>query len=229
MKITNARISPARRFALPKPPALVPAAIAATSPSTESITSGTSELSLLVTRFVELVVANGIEIYNEFSLQHELGIFLRAALPEYAVQFERNVEYFASSKAAFTKREIDIAVFSKNRTELKYAIELKYPRNGQHPEQMFSFCKDIAFAEELKAAGFSRTALLIFADDHLFYSGSGEGIYGFFRASKPITGRVDKPTGSKSEHINIKGRYVVSWSEVSAKTRYAIVEISNGG
>ncbi len=28
-------------------------------------------------------------------------------------------------------------------------LELKYPRNGQHPEQMFSFCKEIAFVEEL--------------------------------------------------------------------------------
>lgn len=225
MKITNALVSPARRSALSKPTPAVSAAIAITRPSNPRTTSGMSELASLMSKFVQSVTTNGTEIYNEFSLQHELGIFLRAALPEYAVQFERNVEYFAPSKSAFTKREIDVAVFSKNRTELKYAIELKYPRNGQHPEQMYSFCKDIAFAEELKAAGFSRTALLIFADDRLFYSGSGEGIYGFFRAGKPITGRVEKPTGSTSDYVNIKGPYVVTWSEVSAKTRYAFVEV----
>ena len=170
-------------------------------------------------------MSNNIEIYNEFSLQHEFGIFLRSALPGYAVQFERNVDYFAPSKAGFTKRELDIAVFARDKTELKYAIELKYPRNGQHPEQMFSFCKDIAFAEDLKAAGFTRTALLIFADDPLFYSGNGEGIYGFFRAGRPITGRIDKPTGARDQHVTIRGSYEVSWPVVSGKTRYAHIEV----
>jgi hypothetical protein len=190
-----------------------------------------SELAALVTSFVASVAANDIEIYNEFSLQHELGIFLRTKLPGYVVEFERNVkdENFLSSNArnaSFTKRELDIAVFSKDRKELKYAIELKYPRNGQYPEQMFSFCKDIAFVEELKAAGFSRAALLIFADDHLFYSGSGDGIiYSFFRVGKPITGHIKKPTGTKKEHVTIKGSYVVSWSAVSAETKFAFVEV----
>ena len=225
MKITNALISPVQRSAARVPVPVILAAVAATSPTSSRTTSGTSELYALIFRFVESVVANGTEIYNEFSLQHELGIFLRAALPEYVVQFERNVTHFFQSKIAFTKREIDIAVFSKNRMELKYAIELKYPRNGQYPEQMFSFCKDIAFAEELKVAGFSRTALLVFADDHLFYSGSSEGIYGYFRANKPITGRIEKPTGSTSDDVNIRGSYVASWSVVAAKTRFSIVEV----
>jgi hypothetical protein len=184
-----------------------------------------SELAELTRKFVASISENHIEIYNEFSLQHEFGIFLRAALPGYAVQFERNVDYFAFSKAAFTKRELDIAVFTKNKTELKYAIELKYPRNGQHPEQMFSFTKDIAFAEELKAVGFTGTALLIFADDPLFYSGAGEGIYGYFRAGRPITGRIDKPTGSRDQHVTIQGSYRVAWSAVSANTRYALIEV----
>lgn len=184
-----------------------------------------SELAALTAKFVQTVALSDVEIYNEFSLQHELGIFLRTELPRYVVQFERNVEHFALSKADFTKRELDVAVFSKDRTELKYAIELKYPRNGQHPEQMFSFCKDIAFIEELKSAGFDRTALLIFVDDHLFYSGTGEGIYGYFRDGKPITGCINKPTGAKDEHVTIKGSYVVSWLPLSAKTHYAFIEV----
>lgn len=36
-----------------------------------------------------------------------------------------------------------------------YAIELKYPLNGQYPEQMFSFVKDIKFMEEMKELGFN--------------------------------------------------------------------------
>lgn len=137
-------------------------------------------------------------MYNEFSLQHELGIYLRSALPDMRVQFERNVSFFFSDKTRFTKREIDISTFSPADKRLAFAIELKYPRNGQHPEQMFSFCKDIAFAEELVAAGFPRSAFVVFADDHLFYRGPTEGIYGFFRGAKPIHGRIQKPTGKKT-------------------------------
>jgi len=225
IKITNALISPPCDSSVPKSPLPIQSTDVPVAAAVPQTSSGTSDLSTLVTMFVESIAANGIEIYNEFSLQHELGIFLRAALPEYAVQFERNVEYFGLSKSDFTKREMDIVVFSKRRTELKYAIELKYPQNGQHPEQMFSCCKDIAFLEELKAVGFLRTGLLVFADDHLFYSGSGGGIYGFFRARKPITGRIEKPTGSRNAHVTIKGRYVVSWSEVSPTTQYAFVEM----
>ena len=91
-------------------------------------------------------------IYNEFSLQHERGKFLREKLKGYKVQFERNTKYFGITGT--TKHEIDVVVY--NDTE-KYAIELKYPLNGQYPEQMFSFVKDIKFMEELKAAKSKRT------------------------------------------------------------------------
>lgn len=187
-----------------------------------------SDLSELVEQFVSTIDANGTEIYNEFSLQHEFGIFLRAALPKYKVQFERNVTYFAASKAEFTKREIDIVVFSPNKTDLRYAIELKYPRNGQYPEQMFSFCKDIAFAEELKAAGFACTALLIFADDRPFFTGTSEKvIYSYFRAGRPINGLIEKPTGDKNDRVQIKGSYEVSWLPASATTKYAFIEVES--
>ncbi len=93
---------------------------------------------------------------------------------------------------------------------------------------MFSFCKDIAFAEELNAAGFAHTALLIFVDDPLFYSGTGDGIYSYFRTGQALTGYIKKPTGSVSQEVLIKGTYIVSWSAVSAKTRYALVEVGAG-
>ena len=185
-------------------------------------------LSTLIHRFVQSVGEDGTEIYNEFSLQHELGLFLRSALPDSTVQFERNVCHFAPSKEPFTKREIDITVFSPDRTELKYAIELKYPRNGQYPEQMFSFCKDIAFAEELKAAGFAQAGLLIFADARPFYAGAANGIYGHFRAGRPITGRIEKPTGAKDGHVHIQGSYTVSWLRLPNNTRYAFIEVGSG-
>ena len=53
----------------------------------------------------------------------------------------------------------------------KYAIELKYPRNGQYPEQMYSFVKDIIFMEQLKTEGFDATFSMVLVDDKLFYEG----------------------------------------------------------
>ena len=182
-------------------------------------------LAVLIAPFVESVASGQTEVYNEFSLQHELGISLRGALPNHKVQFERNVSFFFPSKPSFTKKEIDISIFSRDKRELAYAIELKYPRSGQHPEQMFSFCKDVAFAEELCAAGFRAAALVVFADDRLFYSGPIDGIYGFFRGGQPLHGRIQKPTGSKDAETLISGSYVVRWNAILESLKYAVIEI----
>lgn len=182
----------------------------------------------LIAPFIESVTTGRIDVYNEFSLQHELGIFLRGRLPKDKVQFERNVSFFFPGKSSFTKREIDIVVFSPDRKELKWGIELKYPRNGQHPEQMFSFCKDVAFVEELKAAGFSQTGLLIFADDHLFWRGPTEGIYGFFRGGRPLQGQIQKPTGKRDDQVTVCGTYTVKWEAISDGLKFAAIEAADG-
>jgi hypothetical protein len=179
-----------------------------------------------IEKFVYAVSRGQIEIYNEFSLQHELGILLRSQFPNDKVQFERNVSYFFR-RGEFIKKEIDIAVFSPDKSTLRYAIELKFPRNGQYPEQMFSFCKDIFFAEQLKSSGFQRAFLIIFADDPLFYSGNGEGIYGYFRQKKKLCGSVQKPTGKKDVNIRLNGSYEVQWTEVSSNLKYTIIEANN--
>ena len=179
-----------------------------------------------VKQFAEAVSRRQIEIYNEFSLQHELGIFLRTDLPQEKVQFERDVLFFFRP-GEFIKKEIDISVFSPDKSKLHYAIELKFPRNGQYPEQMFSFCKDILFAEQLKRSGFERSFLIVFADDPLFYSGSSEGIYGYFRKRRTLYGSVQKPTGKKDETISLGGTYKVQWTTVTGSLRYTIVEANN--
>jgi hypothetical protein len=180
----------------------------------------------LITKFIESVAEGTVKVYNEFSLQHELGVFLRTQLTGYKVQFERNVSYFFPDKTRFTKREIDIAVFSPGQEELRSAIELKYPRNGQYPEQMFSFCQDLAFVEELKRAGFRETYVLIFADDRLFYEGSAHGIYGYFRGSQALHGVVRKPTGQKDVEVRLQGRYRVRWQPIVKDLRYTCNEAS---
>ena len=98
----------------------------------------------------------------------ELGIFLRTRgeCSGYTIQFERNVSFF--SITGTIKHEIDIVIFNLDKTE-KFAIELKFPKNGQYPEQMYSFIKDIVFMEQLKKYGFTETYTLTLVDDPLFY------------------------------------------------------------
>ena len=164
----------------------------------------------LVLEFCGKVQSNEIEIYNEFSLQHELGIFLRAHIGDYKIQFERNVSFFGINETI--KKEIDITIFDSARKE-KYAIELKFPQNGQYPEQMFSFIKDIKFMEQLKESGFNNTYCLCFVNDPLFYDGDKkDGIYSFFRTKTEISGTIEKPTGKKNETISLNGTYHINWN-----------------
>jgi len=175
--------------------------------------------------FIELIRSGAVEVYNEFSLQHELGIFLREQHPAYKVQFERNVSHFGLSKVEFEKRETDIAVTSRDKGERICALELKYPRNSQVPETIFSFCKDIAFLEQLVASGFQSAYFLAVADDPLFYSGREDGIYGLFRAGHAITGNIKKPTGAKDHEVRISGTYNASWLAISGPTKFCLIEV----
>jgi len=184
------------------------------------------DLKELIEQFFFTVENSGIEIYNEFSLQHELGIFLRNKLPGYKIQFERNVSFFAYDIDTI-KKEIDISIFNDDKTEI-YAIELKHPLNGQHPEQMYSFVKDIKFLEELKERGFSRTAAVSLVSDKPFYEGrNNPGIYKYFRDECAIYGQIFKPTGllKDRDFIFINGRYEFSWDQLFNTSRYYVIEI----
>ena len=174
----------------------------------------------LLKKFMESVAAGGIEVYNEFSLQHELGIFLRANLTGYKVQFERNTKFFGIQGTV--KHEMDIVIYNDSE---RYAIELKYPLNGQYPEQMFSFVKDIKFMEEMKEAGFNAAYCLTLVEDKNFYSGQKrDGIYAFFRGGESVHGLICKPTGKKDEQIAVKGKYEISWMDCR-NMKYYLVHI----
>lgn len=123
----------------------------------------------LIQSFFKYVKENNIEIYNEFALQFKLGLFLRTKkeFEGYKIQFERNVKYFCDEQTI--KHEIDIVIF--NDIE-RYAIELKFPNNGQYPEQMYSFIKDIVFMEQLATFGFTETYLLTLVKDNLYCNGT---------------------------------------------------------
>lgn len=182
--------------------------------------------------FDEEIGGNRIEVYNEFSLQHELGIYLRTKLENKKVQFERNVSFFKWSKQNFEKKEIDISIIEEN-GQPDTAIELKFPRNGQVPEQMYSFCKDIAFTEQLRSAGFREAFAIILVEDELFYSGrEKDGIYSFFRRKAYLKGKIKGPTkmrgpaGTKKDRqIFISKCHKIDWQTVRGKIKYALVHV----
>jgi hypothetical protein len=178
-----------------------------------------------VEAFFVAVAQGSVEIYNEFSLQHELGIHLRSCVsPSHGIQFERPVEYFGLSRAGMTKREIDISVFLPDYSE-RMALELKFPRNGQYPEQMFSACLDLAFLEELVRGGFSAGLFVIVVDDPLFYSGASDGpLYDSFRAATPLCGTIQKPTGARDKSVCLSGSHTIRWSRAGG-FRYACVQV----
>lgn len=179
-----------------------------------------------VPKFFELVRSNDVEIYNEFSLQHELGIVLRSRVPAPAkIHFERPVGFFQPRTAEYEKKEIDISIFTPDRAD-RVAIELKFPRNGQYPEQMFKACSDIAFLEQLVRGGFSAGIFVMAADDPLFRTGRDvDGIYAHFRVGSPIAGRIRKPTGKSDRTITMRGRYVIEWHSVSERLNYCMVQV----
>ena len=184
------------------------------------------DLRQLVEDFFLYVQSNNIEIYNEFSFQHELGIFLRKKLQGYRIQFERNVSYFTPDNKTI-KKEIDITIFNEDKFE-KYAIELKCPLNGQYPEQMYSFVKDIKFMEQLKERGFTKTCCVTLVSDKPFYQGKGnKGIYKFFREEYSVYGSIFKPTGvgKNEDSITLSGRYDFVWQDLSENRKYYIIGI----
>lgn len=143
-------------------------------------------------------------IYNEFSLQHELGIFLRKNLTGYwKIFFEKNIydnkklEY--DNKCPWVKKEIDLIVIKYknslfNNIEAKYAIELKFAKgkNARTPENMFDFIRDIRFMEQVKEyRNFTQSFVLIIVDAEKYYYNKNQyynkktnWIYKIFRREK---------------------------------------------
>ena len=111
----------------------------------------------------------------------------------------------------------------------KYAIELKYPLNGQYPERMYSFAKDIAFMEQLVESGFDGAYCVTLVNDRNFYSGKKtDGIYSYFRANGSVCGVIVKLTGKSEETIELKKSYSIKWEGLMEKMKYYIVDINEG-
>ena len=191
-------------------------------------------------------------IYNEFSLQFELGIFLRNN--GFNVYFEKNVmaEFGKEYSKDFIKKEMDLYVIGKDNE--KYAIELKYPTNGAYPKRMFQFLADIQFMESVKKnLSFTKTFCLALVNtdrkggpfmvigkkntnDELkpIYSlfRSSENSYNnseLFFAQQPIHGKINNPINSKKSteppFVKIEGSYNIKWNKANENFWYYLLEI----
>lgn len=188
-----------------------------------------AELINLFNKFVQYL--SNRTFYNEACIQHELGYFLRKefeqCLTDYQVEFERNIKSIIKKKSAsFIKKEIDLFISSNN---YKYAIELKYvsKQNGRIPENMFDFCKDIKFLEQMKENGFNNCYFLAVVEKNSpFNSGiCTDGIYKIFRKDKMICGCIKKPTGAKDKEVKISGNYKTKWQELNRNWEYLLIEV----
>lgn len=168
-----------------------------------------------------------ITLYNEISLQLELGLYLRNLHHKYKVEFERNIRDFDTSGFSYVKKEIDLVIFDGDE---KYAIELKFPRNGQYPEEMFEFIKDIQFMEEVKAhAGFKEAYCVTLVDDTNFWS-TGRAktkLYQYFRQPvDPIPNGVIIPRPTKKKGIpsvKVNHDYLIDWKPITFSPLYPTV------
>ena len=137
-------------------------------------------------------------IYNEFSLQHELGIHLREVLGDsYKIQFERNIldiseQYFKNKSAiSLCKKEMDIYIRHGND---HYAIELKFPLKEQSAKEvrLYSFIEDIYFMKQVKNLGFKQTFVFTLVNDAGYYTKSdakGKEVYKIFRQPTVFIGK----------------------------------------
>ena len=180
--------------------------------------------------FIEKLKNQEIELYNEFGLQFELAIYLRNLnrLANWNIDLERPIGHFGVKKSSqIPKKEIDICVYNKVTTE-KYAIEIKFSKHGQVPLQMFEFCKDICFLEQLRFKGFTSCYSLVIVDRNDFFEAKREmeGIYEYFRGEKLISGIVVCPTGNKKDsEIYIEKEYKHDFKELTDKYFYSLVKI----
>jgi len=198
------------------------------------------------------------EVYNEFSLQHELGIYLRKELLKngnFKVQFEKNSldvlgyeEPYPQNelekrfgKKEIRKKEIDIVIYQEETEGFKNliaSIELKYPRNGQVPESMYSFIKDIRFLEGLTKKGcqnekcFVKGYFICVVDNPLFYEvkKKKDGIYKYFRNENYeviIQKKTKKPTGKHIDAYDIvlEKEHNEKWKPQNDKIKYLIIEV----
>jgi len=188
--------------------------------------------------FKKILPTDKLDIYNEYSLQFELGWYLRSRLTaDFKVQVERSLKSLLNdekdsqiiSPPKTIKNRMDIYIYN-NSTNERFAIELKFPVYGQVPYQMYKFVEDIKFAQQLKDCfGFSKTYSVVLVDRDTFYNGSKNknSIYRFFRTEHKVYGNIAIPIGrlKGDRRIELDSEYPIEWQSLTNGMRYYIIEI----
>ncbi len=151
--------------------------------------------------------------------------------PTTKIQFERPASFFGVAKK-LTKKEIDLACFISP-VDTQLAMEFKFPRSGQVPIQMFKFCQDVAFLEELvlKEKRFPFGCALFTADDPDFYRGTRQQsgtIYSCFRDGVTLRGKIEKSTGKEEPPVVLLREYKIEWRTVQgmSEMRFALIQVT---
>lgn len=107
-----------------------------------------------------------IYIYNEISLQHELGIYLRK---DHIIKFEVNLN--KKNQINSRKTECDILILN-SKGDAEYAIELKYlPKDCGVPRRMFQCVEDMVFMKDVAQALDIKTYCIVITEDKNYYVG----------------------------------------------------------
>ncbi len=144
-------------------------------------------------------------IYNEISLQNELGIELRKKFEgteQTKVFFEKNVKSLYKKECKeneMVKKEMDLFICDGSKVDEgkkeAYAIELKFVKreNNRVPENLYDFVKDMRFMEQIKENAkeyrtkIITTYVLTIVDDAIYVESKNKntiGIYQYFRNNK---------------------------------------------
>ena len=109
----------------------------------------------------------------------------------------------------------------------KFAIEIKTPMSGDYPMEMFYFCQDIKFLEQLKESGFTDNFFLAITPQSQFWNGRSkkDTIYEKFRKEKELYGTIKNQIGDSKEEVTLKGRYKINWLTINDFTRYFVMRI----
>ncbi|MDG1719893.1 MAG: hypothetical protein P8I31_01405 [Bacteroidia bacterium] len=182
-------------------------------------------------KFIEKIRNREIDLYNEFGLQFELALYLRNLneFNDFKIELERPINHFGIVKTSeIPKKEIDVCIYKNN--VLKTAIEIKVSTNGQVPLQLFKFCEDICFLEQLMNSNFEYAYSLVLVNSDDFYRAKNkkDGIYKYFRGENKstLTGKIECPTGKeKGKLITIMNSYQIIWTELINGFSFYLIEI----
>jgi hypothetical protein len=145
-----------------------------------------------INSFFTTIRQTPIELYSEFGLQHELALFLRSNYPDLTIRLEYPTPRIFNPLPQFIKKEIDIYITTS--TGLKFAIELKMPKDDcGAPNEMYRAIQDVKFLEQLRHNNIDGCYAILFTERQAFWQApqANAGIYQYFNGQQVNIQSVD--------------------------------------